>query len=150
MKGNYSFGTNSKNNLNTCHPDLIKVMEMAIKYSIVDFGISEGHRILERQKQLYDKGLSRIDGVNSKGKHNMTPSMACDIYAYHPDYEMRKKIAYDHSHLAYISGIVNMCSEILYERKEIKHKVKNGGNWDEDGILMYDHNLIDLPHFELI
>ncbi len=69
----YKFGERSAANLATAHKDLQIVMTTAIKSSMVDFGISEGHRSLERQKELFDEGKSRIDGITKKGKHNYNP-----------------------------------------------------------------------------
>jgi len=146
----YSFGSNSLKNLSTCHPDLQKVLSLALSRSVVDFGISEGHRSLERQLELFKDGKSTIDGISKKGKHNYKPSMAADLYVYHPDEETRKKIAYDKSHLAYLMGIVWCCGQELLEKGEITHKLRWGGNWDSDGVIIIDQKFQDLPHIELI
>ena len=145
----FTFGNRSKERLSTCHQDLQKILNLAISRSNIDFGISEGHRSLERQKELFDKGRSTIDGVTKKGKHNYNPSLAADIYAYHPDLETRRKIAYDKSSLSYIAGIIDSCTNELYEKGEVSHLIRWGANWDSDGIVEYDHNFIDFPHFEL-
>lgn len=50
----YQFGTRSKERLKGVHPDLVRVMEEAIKGSPYDFSITEGLRTTERQKELYD------------------------------------------------------------------------------------------------
>ena len=65
----YKFGNASKQKLSEVHPDLQKVLNLAISRSPLDFGISEGYRSPERQNQLYKEGKSRIDGINKKGKH---------------------------------------------------------------------------------
>ena len=91
----YKLGKGSLKKLESVHHDLVKIIKLAITRTPVDFGISEGHRSLERQKELYDQGKSKIDGINKKGKHNYSPSLAIDLYAYHPDIEVRKKLAYD-------------------------------------------------------
>lgn len=144
------FGTRSQDNLNTCHPDLIKIMELAISRSKVDFGITEGHRSLERQKLLFDQGKSKIDGITKQGKHNCYPSLAVDIYTYHPDVETRRKLAYDKVHLSYIAGIITACSEELFNEGLVDHVIRWGANWDSDGIIDYDQSFDDYPHFELI
>ena len=51
----YSFGTKSRQRLNTCHADLILIAETALALSPVDFSIVEGHRSKQRQKELFDK-----------------------------------------------------------------------------------------------
>jgi len=145
----YTFGTKSKEKLNTCHIDLQKIMELVISRSKIDFGISEGHRTIGRQKQLFDEGKSKIDGINRLGKHNHNPSEAVDIYAYHSDLETRRKIAYDKAHLSYIAGLVDSCALELLKKGEITHSIRWGANWDSDGVIGLDQSFDDFPHFEL-
>ena len=76
----FRFGNASTQKLNTCHPDLIQIHQLAISRTRIDYGISEGHRSLKRQKELFDQGRSKIDGIERKGKHNYQPSLATDIY----------------------------------------------------------------------
>lgn len=145
----YKFGEKSEEKLLTCHDDLIKIMRLAIKRSRVDFGISEGHRSIERQNELFKKGKSKVDGINEKGKHNYNPSLAVDIYAYHPIYEIRKQLAYDRVTLSYIAGVIESCAFELFEEDLIDHLVRHGANWDMDGIIALDQSFDDFPHFEL-
>ena len=146
----YSFGASSRKKLETCHKDLIKIMELAISRSDIDFGITEGHRSIERQNLLYNQGKSKIDGINKKGKHNYKPSLAVDIYTYHPDLNTRRKLAYDKIHLAYIGGVITCCAKELISKGEISHNVRLGMNWDRDGVIDYDQSFDDYPHIELI
>ena len=145
----FKFGNSSKEKLSTCHKDLKIIMETALAISKVDFGISEGHRSVERQKQLFDEGKSKIDGITKKGMHNHEPSLAVDIYTYHPDLETRRKIAYDKSHLAYIAGLVDAVADRLFGLGFTTHKIRWGGNWDSDGVIDFDQSFDDFPHFEL-
>lgn len=146
----YKFGELSRKRLNTCHDDLIKIANLAIKRSRIDFGIAEGERSPEKQLEYFKQGKSQIDGINKKGKHNFTPSKAYDFYIYHPDYEIRKKLAYDKCSMCYVIGITISCAEELYQAGEICHKVRSGANWDMDGIILQDQSFDDLPHIELI
>lgn len=146
----FRFGKTSKTRLATCHNDLQKVLQLAISRSRIDFGISEGHRSLKRQKQLFDEGRSKIDGIKKKGKHNYHPSLAADIYIYHPDPEVRSKLLYDKPSLCYIAGVIISCAGELLEKDEISHSIRWGGNWDRDGIILQDQSFDDLPHFELV
>ena len=143
----FVFGDRSKKNLSTCHEDLQVIHQEAIKTSTVDYGISEGHRSLERQKKLFDEGKSRIDGISRKGKHNHLPSQATDVYAY---VKGRKNLAFDKVHLAYIAGHIMETARRLYDEGRIEHHLRWGGNWDSDGTLMVDQSLKDMPHFELV
>ena len=45
----FEFSKTSKKRLRTCHKDLQLIMECAIAFSKVDFGIAEGHRSIELQ-----------------------------------------------------------------------------------------------------
>lgn len=146
----FSFGKRSSRELDTCHPDIQKVMQMAISLTRIDFGVSEGHRAVSRQKLLYDQGLSKIDGVSKLGKHNLYPSEACDIYIYHPNDKLRRQLAYDKCSLAYVAGVIQTCATKLLETGEINHDVRWGGNWDQDGVILIDQRFDDMPHFELI
>jgi peptidoglycan L-alanyl-D-glutamate endopeptidase CwlK len=60
----FSLSQRSKDRLKGVHPDLVKVIEEAIKESPLDFSISEGLRTKERQKVLFDSGKSQT--MNSR------------------------------------------------------------------------------------
>jgi len=70
------FGERSEKNLVGVHPDLVKVMRLAIERTTVDFGITEGLRTKERQKELFDQKKSRT--MNSR---HIT-GHAVDVMAY--------------------------------------------------------------------
>ena len=79
-----SFGAKSLGKLNTCHPDIIKVMNEAIKH--MDFIVLYGTRTVAEQQALYAQGRTKPgpivtskDGVKKKSKHNYSPSLAVDI-----------------------------------------------------------------------
>lgn len=55
----FSLGPRSKARLQGVNPDLVKVVERAIKLSEVDFTVIEGLRTLERQRKLVDSGASQ-------------------------------------------------------------------------------------------
>lgn len=60
----FALGQRSKDRLSGVHPDLVKVIEEAIKESPLDFSITEGLRTRERQKELFDAGKSQT--MNSR------------------------------------------------------------------------------------
>lgn len=145
----YRFGSTSNRKLGTCHPDLQKVMGLAISRSRIDFGIREGMRTLETQQHYFELGYTTLDGVEKKSKHQSDPSMAADIYIYHPDIKIRRKLQYDKASLAYVAGVIVSCTKELYEKGEIKYDVRCGLNWDMDGVILMDQSFDDMPHFEL-
>jgi peptidoglycan L-alanyl-D-glutamate endopeptidase CwlK len=141
-----TFSQKSLARLSTCHDDLQLIMQEAIRLSNVDFGIMEGHRSIADQSKYFEKGLTKIDGINKKGKHNLTPSEAVDIYVYVKD---KPELAYDSDHLSYVSGVIQTVAKILFEAGKIKHTIRWGGNWDGDGEILTDQSFDDRPHFEL-
>ena len=60
----FALGTKSKERLKGVHPDLVKVIEEAIKESPLDFSITEGLRTRERQQELFSAGKSQT--MNSR------------------------------------------------------------------------------------
>lgn len=139
--GNFKFGNRSEKELATCHSDLKRLAYESLKKSAIDFGISEGTRSIERQGVLYRQGLTKVDGVRTKSKHNYSPSLAFDIYAYVPG---KPNLAYDPAYLAYLAGVITTVAN------ELKIQIRWGGNWDSDGEILTDQNFDDMPHFELI
>ncbi|MGI9150454.1 MAG: M15 family metallopeptidase, partial [Limnohabitans sp.] len=59
-----SLGPRSMMRLRGVHPDLVKVVQQAIKLSTVDFTVLEGLRSIERQRTLVDSGASQT--LNSR------------------------------------------------------------------------------------
>jgi peptidoglycan LD-endopeptidase CwlK len=139
----YKFSKNSKDKLYTCHEDLIKIMEKAISISHLDFGISEGARSVERQTQLFNEGLSKIDGVTKKSKHNHKPSLAVDIFYYNG------KANYETAPMCYLGGLIMGVAKIMKEEGKINSDIRWGGNWNQNGVIL-DSTFIDMPHFEII
>jgi peptidoglycan L-alanyl-D-glutamate endopeptidase CwlK len=140
----FKFGKSSRKRLLTCHKDLQLVMNEAIKISNIDFGIAEGERSIILQKQYFDEGKSKIDGITKKGKHNYSPSLAVDIYPY-----FGGGAKWDNEHLSYLSGIIHAVSEMLLQKGKISHRIRWGGNFDMDGELL-EQSFDDRPHFELV
>lgn len=55
----FVLGTRSRSKLAGVHPDLVKVVTLAITLTTVDFVVTEGLRTLERQRALLASGASR-------------------------------------------------------------------------------------------
>jgi peptidoglycan L-alanyl-D-glutamate endopeptidase CwlK len=166
----YKFGKTSRRRLDGVHPDLIKVLEHAIARSEIDFCIASGVREEDEQMALYSKGRIRhhqegewivadknkiatnADGIDKKSAHQRKADgygHAVDIMCYHSNREIRSKIAWDPDHLSYVAGIIMTSAKELIAREEISNAIKWGNNWDGDGVLKFDQNLIDRPHFQL-
>lgn len=55
----FALGVASNANLKGVHPDLVKVVQLAITYTDVDFKVNEGVREIVRQRVLVAKGASQ-------------------------------------------------------------------------------------------
>lgn len=55
----WKFGKRSNKNLDGVNPALVQVTRLALKYSSVDFGITQGLRTEEQQKKLVAEGKSQ-------------------------------------------------------------------------------------------
>jgi hypothetical protein len=127
----YKFSQRSLDNLKNVDERLVRICNELIKR--VDFTVIEGFRSLERQKEMYDKGFSKIDGISKKGKHNYSPSLAIDIIPYkkgHNPFDGSKE-----------SDIMfnNLAKEFKQVAKELGINITWGGDW----------KMRDYPHFQL-
>lgn len=55
----YTFGPGSRKELQGVHPDLVGVFELALTYSPQDFGIHDGLRTVEEQREYVARGVSQ-------------------------------------------------------------------------------------------
>lgn len=72
----FSLSKRSMDRMTGVHPDLVKVVKLAITLTEVDFGVIEGTRVIERQRELVAKGASKT--MNSR---HLT-GHAVDLVAY--------------------------------------------------------------------
>jgi len=127
------FGQKSLLQLRTCHPDLVEILNEAIKY--FDFSILDGHRDKITQNALMKAGKSKLE--YPKSRHNQIPSLAVDIVPYPVDWT-------DSRRFAVLAGIIYG----IAWRKGIK--IRWGGNWSRDMVNGFrKNNFDDLPHFEI-
>lgn len=119
----YSFSQHSETNLKGVHPDLIKVVRRALQLSPVDFGITEGLRTLEREKEMVAQGSSQT--LNSR---HLT-GHAVDVDAY-----VDGAVSWEWSLYQQISQAFKQASA------ELSISVEWGGDWK---------TLKDGAHFQL-
>lgn len=77
----FKLSARSEVRLDGVHPKLVQVVRRAIEVTDVDFGVTEGVRSLETQRQYYNTGKSQT----MKSKHLIQPdgySHAVDLVAY--------------------------------------------------------------------
>lgn len=119
----YSFSQRSKDRLKGVHPDLVKIMEEAIKESPLDFGITEGVRTLERQKELFNAGKSMT--MNSRHLRGLAVDIAIFIDG---------KLNWD------FPNYKTVADHIKDVAREMEIPIVWGGDWQ---------SFKDGPHFEL-
>lgn len=66
------------NNLTGVHFKLVAVVGYVLAISEQDFFVNEGIRTAEKQQEYYKKGVSKLDGINKKSKHQL--GRAVDVY----------------------------------------------------------------------
>ena len=158
----YEWSTRSRAVLETLHPDLQKIANLAIQRTTVDMVLVEGARTIASQRAYFKDGLSKInpDAYESEvalckvAKHiTITEhplyeySRALDFCAY--AFHNGKNLSYDLTHLVYLSTVLEQAAKDLYSRGVIDHLIRTGINWDGDNILRYDQSFLDAPHVEL-
>jgi len=124
----HKFSQSSLNKLAQCDDDLQRVAHMALKYSKYDFGISEGIRTIERQKEMIDHGKSQT--MNSRHLPNdYGVSEAIDIKIYR-----NGQITWDPKYFRKVAGA------FFKAAFELGIPIEWGGHWE---------SLFDGPHFQL-
>jgi len=146
-------GKTTHNRLIGVKPRLVEVVVLGMRYSTLDFGVSEGKRTLERQKQLYRQGKSRT----MKSRH--LDGEAVDIYV-----SRGKDNGYNFEQLCECMKGIWYAAEYF----DVLGKMRWGGVWDRrlDKLnpekLLDEHKayvkrfrsakgrspLVDLPHIE--
>lgn len=91
-KSKFSLSRSSLAKLGGVHPDLVKVVKRAIETTKIDFGITEGLRSVNRQKELFAAGKSKTMLSRHLTGH------AVDVAAYKDgkiswDFDLYEKIA---------------------------------------------------------
>jgi len=117
----YALGTRSKQNLSGVHPDLVAVVEAAIKITDQDFLVTEGIRNINRQRELVKAGKSKT--MNSR---HLT-GHAVDLCPYPVDWN-------DHSKFEAIAEAMKAAAE------DLGIPLEWGGDWKGGW---------DKPHFQL-
>jgi peptidoglycan L-alanyl-D-glutamate endopeptidase CwlK len=119
----FSFGNRSKERLNGVHPDMVKVMEKAIKESPLDFSITEGLRTKERQQELFSAGKSQT--MNSRHLTGKAVDIAVLVDG---------KVTWDLKHYRIVTDHVKKVA------KELDIPIVCGIDWT---------SFVDGPHIEL-
>lgn len=125
----YKLSSKSKERLEGVDERLIKVIDLALTITNIDFGIpgDGGLRTAERQKELFDKKVSKCDGYINKSYHQT--GKAFDVYSY-----VNGKASWDRNHLTQVAAA------ILQSAGMLGYVVEWGGLFN---------GFVDMPHFQL-
>lgn len=148
----YKFGKRSLEKLKGVHPDLVNVMELAIKISKQDFGVTCGVRTIAEQRNFVAQGKSKT--MNSKHLPQADGlSHAVDLVPTPVSWDLEKFYA--------IADAVEKAAE------QLNVKIRWGGAWttfvngidDNEREMVKNYTIkqralkkqafIDAPHFEL-
>lgn len=131
---NFKLSITSKTRLQGVNPDLIKVTNLAIKLTVIDFGIPPdgGIRMAERQNELFNDDLSKADGYINLSNHQSGDAL--DFYAY-----VNGKASWESHYLAMIAAAHLQAASMLgikinwggfWQRKIPKYKNGIPYGWD--------------------
>lgn len=119
----FKLGARSLERLQGVHQDLVKVVKRAIQLTEVDFGVTEGVRAIEKQREYVAKGASKT--MNSR---HLT-GHAVDLVAY-----IGAEVRWDWPLFHKIAAAMKSAA------KELGVAIVWGGDWA---------SFPDGPHFEL-
>jgi len=130
-----AFGAQSRAILNTCDVRLRSVCDIVVvEYDIAILPLG-GHRGRAEQERLFAEGKTKVQWPDSM--HNFEPSMAVDCAPYPIDWDDARRFIY-------------MAGLMLGTARSLGLKLRWGGNWDQDQVIIDDQNFNDLPHFEIV
>lgn len=123
----------SRERLNTCHPDLIRLVEAVNAEMTVQ--VCCGVRTKAEQDAAFNGGQSKAAWPNSY--HNQTPSLAVDLAPLIPSKTMPGRLTIDWSDLV---AFAEMAALVKERARELSIEIEWGGDW---------RTFKDRPHFQL-
>jgi len=151
------FSLKSKRELSTVSFDLQAIFQAIIPW--YDLTILEGRRSQERQDELFALGFTQLKWPN--GNHNVrSPSalaFAVDAAPWipgigvpYPDALIRAGYSKAQAEVGCIAAFSYLAGIVKATAQAQGKKIRWGGDWDGDDILLIDQRFDDLGHFELL
>ena len=131
----YKLSASSTQNLDGVREILVRVVEVALTLTPIDFGIPEygGLRTAVEQNSLFIRELSNCDGYEKLSSHQSGD--AFDFFAY-----ANGRAGWDPVHMAQIWGAIHAASKIVSKERGVILELEWGGNWK---------NFKDYPHVQI-
>lgn len=134
----FKYSKKSLDKLNTCHPDIQKILKEAIKY--YDITILEGVRTKERQEELVRTGMSKtMDSKHLAQSDGHSHAVDCALWPI--DWN-------DRDRFVFLQGYLKGLADSMKASGQITHTLRLGVDWDSDGNIK-EHSFFDGPHIEL-
>lgn len=139
----FQFSQSSTEKLRDIHPDLVRVVCLALKLSKVDFKVIEGVRTKERQLKLYVQGRTEPGQIVTWTKNSNHFKDEATGYGYAVDL---LPAPYDWKDLAKF----DLMAEAMFEAaRQLNVKIRWGADWNQNGKAR-EKGESDSPHFELV
>ena len=145
----YSFSEQSLNMFKNVHPNLVKIMKVAIENSPFDFRITAGARTAEEQNKLYQQGrttkgpvVTKADGYKNKSNHQIKSDgyghavdiFICGKYDENGNYQkFNTEQGYDDKKIREVANHIKTVA------KNLGLSIEWGGDW----------KFYDSPHFQV-
>lgn len=126
----YQFSQSSKDKLRGVHPDLVKVVSLALSISEVDFKVIEGVRTQERQAYLF-----KTHATKTMQSRHLT-GHAIDI--------VPLPVVWNN-----LAAFGTVAKAMFKASEQLKIPIRWGGDWNRNG-RSDDEKFYDGPHFELL
>ena len=156
---NHNLSSRSKANLVGVHPDLVRVVELALKKSEVDFMVVEGVRSRETMLAYYGKGRTAQECL-AKGvpARYAQPTAKKVTWLNNPLMSNHRIMADGYGHAVDLlpapydwknpKDFDKMAKAMFEAAEELGVSIRWGADWDADG-KPRERGETDSPHFEL-
>ena len=125
---NFKLSQRSLTNLEHVHPDLVKLVKLAIEITTIDFTVLEGLREPEKQKSLVSAGKSWTNNSRHLTGHAIDVGVIID-----------KRVSWDYPWYEKLYQFFDNAS------KELKIPMEWGGNWPQKDAGHYQLTWKDYP-----